>query len=282
MIGFRFINLLVPGDPVRFSIDGATGSWEFEQEPNFGALKDAVVNRVQCAETHTGQHPASMGDGAGVCDRAFEELLPLCLGASYLTGRSVTCRRSLPQSDVAVLQVGPDFPRERSVSGSQAVVTDDSEFKAAVEAFLAAYRGVGRAEKVRLVVHHWLDCLACWALEDLYLSGTTILQIIAATEESRSPIRSKPSFYKYLSAAAHRHGLPPLSHDVVKMRNDLIHDGTLSGTSFNNRNAADCNIVVAAALNWIDSYLHAALALGPVRNVRFDPHSFDNLNAYSL
>ncbi len=169
MIGFRFINLLVPGDPVRFSIDGATGSWEFEQEPNFGALKDAVVNRVQCAETHTGQHPASMGDGAGVCDRAFEELLPLCLGASYLTGRSVTCRRSLPQS-----------------------------------------------------------------------------------------------------------------HDVVKMRNDLIHDGTLSGTSFNNRNAADCNIVVAAALNWIDSYLHAALALGPVRNVRFDPHSFDNLNAYSL
>ena len=282
MIGFRFINLLVPGDPARFSINGATGSWAFEQEPHFETVKDAVANRIQCAETYTGQHPASMDAGVAGCERAFEELLPLCLGASYATGRSVTCRRSLPLSDVTVLEIGPHFPRERSINGSQAIITNDTEFKAIVEAFLVAYDRVGRTEKVRLVVHHWLDTLACWAFEDLYLSGTTVLQIIAATEENILPIRSKPSFYKYLLAAAHRYGLPALSHDVIKMRNDLVHDGTLSGTTFINKNAPDCGTAAAEALNWIDCYLHAVLNLGPVRRIRFDALSFDNLNAYSL
>jgi hypothetical protein len=47
MIGFRFINLLVPGDPAKFSIAGATGPWEFAEAHNFKTAKAAVEsNRV--------------------------------------------------------------------------------------------------------------------------------------------------------------------------------------------------------------------------------------------
>ena len=281
MIGFRFINLLVPGDPARFTINGGSGSWQFEQEANFGAAKDAVVGNM-CAETYTGEHPVSLDDGAAGCDTAFDELLPLCLGASYLTGRSVTVRRSLPHSDVMLAQVGSHFPRERSINGTRSVVTSGAEFQAAIEAFLTAYTGVGHTEKVLLLIHHWLDALSCWALEDFYLSGTTILQIVAATEESRCPITHNPSFYKYLTAAANRHGLPALSHDVIEMRNDLVHDGSLSGSRFQNKNVQDCGVVAAEVLNWIDIYLHTALHLGPVRQVRFDANLLATLNAYSL
>jgi hypothetical protein len=38
-----------------------------------------------------------------------------------------------------------------------------------VERFLAAWPNAGQNKKAYLLVHHWLDALACWSLEDLYL-----------------------------------------------------------------------------------------------------------------
>ena len=48
-------------------------------------------------------------------DAADEELIPLCLGASYLAGISVAPNRSLPSSEISFIQVGPHFPRVRSM-----------------------------------------------------------------------------------------------------------------------------------------------------------------------
>lgn len=107
-----------------------------------------------------------------------------------------------------------------------------------MEAFLAAYAGAGAAEKILLVTHHRLDAMACWSLEDLYLSATTILQVVAYTQEAIDPIAHKPSFFKYLTDAAGRVQIAPPYHDVVKMRNDLIHDGTLTGSSFGGKTEA--------------------------------------------
>jgi hypothetical protein len=181
---------------------------------------------------------------------------------------------------VKFVQVGPHFPRERSVDGATACVKNDQEFKQVCEAFVAAYGGAGHTEKVRLIVHHWLDALSCWSLEDLYLSATTILQIISATEKTKQGVDLK--FFQGVSAASNRFAIPPLSTDFRDMRNDLIHDGTLSGQRFAGKTLADCRVVTSSVLNWIDSYLHAALGLGAVRRVRFDAQSFDGLNAYSL
>jgi len=282
MIGFRFVNLLVPDDPAQFTVTGTHGVWSFNQENNFAAVKQAVEEQGQCAETYTAEHPITGNDGAIAVEGTWAELLPLCLGASYLSGRSVTVKRSLPHSELMFAQVGPKFPRERAISVAETCVNNQEEFREVIEAFLAAYHGAGTSEKISLVVHHWLDTLACWSLEDLYLSATTTLQVIAASEKRKAAIAHKLSFYEYLTAAAGRFHIPPLSHDTVKMRNDLIHDGTLSGASFVGKSAQQCNAVAADTLNWIDRYFHAALNLGPVRRVRFHQNVFNNLNAYSL
>lgn len=282
MIGFRFINLLVPGDPDQFTVNGAHDIWTFSKEADFAARKAAIETEHKNAETYVGEHPVAGADGAAAVEGTVGELLPLCLGASYLTGRSVTVKRSIPPSDVALLQVGPRFPRERAIDAAEACVNNSAEFEQAMAAFLTAYPGAGAAEKVRLVVHHRLDALACWSLEDLYLSATTILQVVADTEESRALIAHHPSFFKYLTAAAGRFGIPGLNHDIVKMRNDLIHDGTVSGTHFSGKTEAECKAIAVQVLNWIDTYFHAALNLGPVHRVRFDAHSLDGLNSYSL
>lgn len=223
-----------------------------------------------------------MAAGAAVFDETVGEMLPLCLGAAYATGYSVSTKRALPHSEVQFLQVGPRFPRERAWTGTEPVVNGEHEFKALLDAFLVGYRAVGQREKVRLLVHHWLDSLSCRSLEDLYLSATTVLQTIAATEKRKAPIAHKPSFYKYVRAAALRHGLPVLNHDFKDMRNDLIHDGSLSEMNFPNKTADDGRQVAVTVMNRIDGYVHAALDLGPVRKTRFHPHSLDSLNAYSV
>lgn len=282
MIGFRAVNLLIPGDPESVTVAGLHGDWALTRSASFAAGRNAVLTQRQCAETYDAEHPVSMADGAAVCDEVVGEMLPICLGASFATGHSVTTQRALPHSEAKFFQVGPRFPRERSWTGTDPVVNDGHEFKALLDAFLVSYRAVGQTEKVRLLLHHWLDCLSCWSLEDLYLSATTVLQIIAATEKRRSPIATKPSFYKFVRAAAGRFGLPVLGPDFKDMRNDLIHDGTLSGTTFRNKTADDGRQVAISVLNWIDGYVHAALSLGPVRRTRFGPHSLDSLNAYSV
>lgn len=284
MIGFRVVNLLIPGDPSSLTIAGRHGDWVFTAVADYDAAKDAIQKQQQCAVTYTAEHPASHAAGAAVLDESLEEMLQLCLGATYATGQAVTMKGTTAYSSVQFLHVGEHYPRERSWAGIEPVVNDGHEFTALLEAFLRGYRTVGHSEKVLLLVHHWLDSLSCWSLEDLYLSATTVLQTIAATEMRKLPIPKKknPSFFKYVSAAAARYGLPVLSHDFKTMRNDLIHDGTLSGTSFSGKTAEDCRLVAAEVLNWIDLYLHAALALGPVRRVRFGPHTLDGLNAYSL
>ena len=282
MIGFRAVNLLIPGDPLSVTIAGQNGEWTLTRAANFAVGRNAILTQHQCAETYDAEHPASMAAGAAAFDETVGEMVPVCLGAAYATGHSVTTVRALPYSEVQFLHVGPRFPRERAWAGTEPVVKDEHEFKALLDAFLVGYRAVGRVEKVRLLVHHWLDSLSCWSLEDLYLSATTVLQTIAATESRKAPIAKKPSFYKYVRAAALRHGLPVLSHDFKAMRNDLIHDGTLSGTHFPGKTADDSRQVAVAVMNWIDGYVHAALGLGPVRKTRFDPHSLDGLNAYSL
>jgi hypothetical protein len=281
MLGFRFTNLLIPGDPAQFTIQGAHGDWAFEQQINFPEFRNAVQNEHRCAETYVAEHPVTGADGAVAVEGTMGELLPLCLGASFLTGQSVTVKRSTPHSEVMIAQVRSRFPRERSLNGAQPCVNDQQEFKETLEAFLVAYQGAGQEERISLAVHHLLDSLACWSLEDLYLSATTILQVIAANEKRKAAAYNS-GFFTNLAAAAVRFHIPRLSHDIVRIRNDLIHDGTISGTRFVGKSAAECKAVAADALNWIDAYFHVALSLGQVRRIRFNAASFDRLNVYSL
>lgn len=280
MIGVRLVNLLIPGDPERLAVTGAHGDWVLERQPDFEDRKADVTERHLCHETYRASHPIDGSAGALAVEETLAELLPLCLGSSYLSGNAVTFRRSLPGSEVQFLQVPTNLPRERSATGPGPVVTDPAEFRAVLQAFLAAYPVQGRAEKALLVVHHWLDAMACWSLEDLYLSATTILQVIVATEEGRRGVSL--TFRQGVTDASARFGVASLTDDFKNMRNDLVHDGTLSGTRHPGRSADDCRAVAADALDWTDRYLHAALNLGPVRRPRFPADVLAGLKVFSL
>ncbi len=281
---FRLCNLIIPNDPQQLTLTTPSGTWELRQEPHFAQAKMAIQGG-QIAETYTIATQVNVvGSRVAAMDAAFDELLPICLAATYLTGMSVATTRALPVSEISFLQVGPHFPRPRAVTSVGPVVTTETEFRDRVEAFVRSYPTTAQTEKSRTMVHHLLDGLACWSMEDLCLSTATLLEIIAATAKRVAAAAGTPLnfFSQRIDYAAQRFNLVPVSTDFRDMRNDLVHEGTLSGTKFPNKTDHDCAVAAAAALQWIDEYMHAALGLGPIAINRFPPSTYKGLNAFSL
>lgn len=280
MLSFYVVNLLVPEEPPSMSLSTPAGTWSFTKHPGYDKFKPALTGG-QCAETYFLEHPASMAGGAASVDLAFDEITPLLLGAAYAAGLSVTIKRSTMGSDVSILQPSEHWPRERALDRPSPVVASATDFTALVERFVSGWPQAGLTEKARLLVHHWLDALGCWSMEDLYLSATTLLQVIVASEATKQGLPDLP-YYKGVEAAANRMGIRVLGPDFKDMRNELIHDGQLIGRRFAGPAKADCARVVADVLNWFDEYMHAALSLGPVRKQRFRDTDLAGLNAYSI
>ena len=132
-----------------------------------------------------------------------------------------------------------------------------------------------------ILIHHFLDALGCWSFEDFYLSATTLLQIIAATEE-RITGNSNLSYFSAVQSASQRVGITSLNRDFKDMRNNLIHEGKLLGGQFSGKDIEACAIVAADLMNWFDEYIHAVMNLGVVRNKRYSKQDFMTLNAYSM
>ena len=279
MIGFWVVNLLIPRAPQVLRVNTPSGTWAISKA-QFYAKSVAGIAQGQCAHTYAIETPVSMSDGAAKCDATFRELIPLLLGASYLTGLSATTKKSLPHSDVTLLQPGDHLPRERAMGQGNPIINNAAEFTDALEKFVASWPGAGQREKALLLVHHWLDSLACWSFEDLYLSATTLLQVIVATQEAVQGKELK--YFDGVTEASKRAGLTPLSRDFKDMRNVLIHEGKLIGGKFVGTTRDDCARVAADVLNWFDEYLHSVLGLGAVRRQRFKWQDLMGLNAYSI
>jgi hypothetical protein len=276
MIGFFVCNLRIPGEPDKIEISTSTGPWTLEK---YAKYTDSIAAMAlgQCAGTYFIEMDIQPDDAKA--ETAFEELTPILLGAAYATGHSVTICESTMGSSIKIFSPSDHWPRPRAIGQASPVVNTRDEFKNVVEHFVAVYPNAGRTEKALLLVHHWLDALACWSLEDLYLSATTLLQIIVATEATLQG--SDLRYYDGVTAAANRKGIRVLSSDFRDMRNELIHDGQLIGRRFL-RDKTACADVAADVLNWFDEYLHKALGLGRVAKRRFSGQDFLSLNAYSI
>ena len=284
-LGHRLCNLLVPEEPVTFPLRTPSGHWAFRRDKTYSTSKDDILENGACAITYAMSTEVKVtGSRAAAIDKAFEEMLPICLGASYLTGMTVRPVQDLPGSAVMFLSVGPHFPRERPMGRGWPMAATLADFIVDLETFVRGYLAVDRSEKARLLIHHWLDALAFWSLEDLTLSAATILEIIAATAKriGRVKGRNLRNFVQRIDYAADRFSLPHLSPDFRAMRNDLVHEGRLSGTRFLNRSDADCSEAVAETLDWIDQYLCAIFGLGRPRLKRFGRNTFRGVNAFSL
>jgi hypothetical protein len=288
MLRFRVINLLIPGDPQRLKIQTPSGTWELSQTPEYVQAKSAITgarstrpSMQPVAETHFAEYPTGPASNAQVRGIAFEELTPLLLAATYATGMSVTILRSTLDSEVLIVESSDHWPRARAVDRPSFVVNSSVEFQRLVEAFVREWPTSGHFEKALLLIHHWLDALACWSMEDLYLSATTLLQIIVASEADKQR-KVELKFFKGLEDAAKRMNLRLLGPDFKNMRNELVHDGRLIGSRFRGPDKQACAAVVADVLNWIDEYIHAAMNLGAVAKKRFGVQDFMALNAYSI
>ena len=68
------------------------------------------------------------------------------------------------------------------------------------------------------------------------------------------------------------------------MRNDIVHEGKLSGSNFSGKTKEDCSLVISDALNWIDNYVWAILSVSqPILNNRWKPKEIEyGLPALSL
>lgn len=280
MIGFWVVNLLIPGEPDNCKISTSSGDWNLEKSTNYSQSKDAIVSG-QCAHTYAIENDASMDDSSSAVDSSLEEMTPILLGASFLSGLSVTVRASLPNSDVSIIQSSDHWPRERAMGVENPCVTSQQEFTENLEKFVNAWPSVAQSEKILILIHHWLDALGCWSFEDFYLSATTLLQIIAATEEQVTG-NSNLSYFQAVQSASSRVGINSLNRDFKDMRNNLIHKGNLLGGRFAGTDQEACSSVAADVMNWFDEYIHTVMNLGYVKRKRYSKNDFMSLNAYSL
>jgi hypothetical protein len=116
-----------------------------------------------------------------------------------------------------------------------------------------------QAAQMRLQLTHWLSGLTCFSLEDLYLSVGVQMDLVKRCEIAATSHRL--SFFQGMTLASSRYGLAPLGPDYKCMRNDIVHEGVLSGSNFVGKSKADCAQVTANTLNWLDRYVLAALGL---------------------
>lgn len=291
MIGFWIVNLAPPSAPQTFGLHTPSGTWNFHQAPKFNAAVDAIAKGA-CANTYAMEFTLPTDETrSAVKDAAFLETLPICLAASFVTGAAVTVRDSVPASEIAFIGVGSHFPRQRGIPEPASCVATLHEFIAFVERFVAEYHRLNSVEKLLLLTHFSIDACSCWSLENLYLSGSTVLEIIADTEKAtgRTFARTHAAarsarqigFFDYIAGAADRVGISAPSHDVVKIRNKLIHEGTLCTTQFPTQ--ADAALPVAEALRWVDDYVYAILNLGRVPVPRHNARSYTfGVNSFSF
>jgi hypothetical protein len=280
MIGFWVVNLLIPEDPDELNIHALSGTWELSKFAKYGESKTAISNG-QCAHTYAIENSVSMDDEAAACDANFDEMTPILLGASYISGLSVTAKATLPHSDVMLVQPSAHWPRERAMGAGNHCITSSHEFTKVIEHFVAAWPAKASQEKMLILIHHFLDAIGCWSFEDFYLSATTLLQIIAATEEHITG-NSNLSYLAAVQSASQRVGITSLTRDFKDMRNNLIHGGKLLGGTFAGTDVEACSVVAADVMNWFDEYVHAVMNLGPVKRKRYSKQDFMSLNAYSI
>lgn len=274
------VNLLIPEDPDELNIHALSGKWELSKLAKYDESKSAISNG-QCAHTYAIENVVSMDDGTAAYDANFDEMTPILLGASYISGLSVTAKSSLPHSDVMLVQPSDHWPRERAMGAGNQCVTSSQEFTEVIESFVSSWPSKVYKEKILILIHHFIDALGCWSFEDFYLSATTLLQIIAATEKKMTG-NSNLSYFDAVNSASQRVGITSLTRDFKDMRNNLIHEGKLLGGLFAGADIVACSVVAADLMNWFDEYVHSVMSLGPVKRKRYSKQDFMSLNAYSI
>lgn len=246
-------------DEATFTVPGAVGAWEFNRRADYASIL-AMIERGQCAPTYYAGNDAithAISDADFMI--ASGELIDACLIISFLKAACVTPKGSTQASDAQFLQLGDNFIRPRAISGFPALKIGTSlndYFARGMPSLSSQFQ----SRRLRLFLSHWISGLTCFSMEDLFLSVGVQMDIVKQCEIVATG--AQLTYYQGMNAASQRFGLASLGTDYKAMRNDIVHEGVLTGSNFPGRTKEQCADVIADTLNWIDRYVAAALSLG--------------------
>lgn len=84
---------------------------------------------------------------------------------------------------------------------------------------------------------------------------------IVKQRERASTGNSTLNYLQGMMIASNRYSLSPLGNDYKNIRNDIVHEGVLSGSNFPRKSKSECAAVVAETMNWLDAYVFAVTGI---------------------
>jgi len=256
MLGFNIADLVTQEE--TFDIPSSFGKWEFRKSGNYDRLIEAM-EKGMCGNTFTAFHSEASErttdeQSHSLCD----EIIDICLILSFITAKCVTVSGSAVFSCPMFIQLGDHFLRSRAIRGFNDLAPKDA-YSRVFQDGITALQGSMRVRKLRILLSHWISGLTCFTIEDLFLGACVQMDIVKQCETL--PSENRISYFEGMNRASNRYGISPLSPDYKNMRNDLVHEGTLSGSNNQNKTKNDCASIIADVLNWIDEYVLKVLSL---------------------
>lgn len=269
-------------EELSFEVPSTVGKWIFDRVHNYEELAPKIEQGM-CANTYLVSnldvnHATSTATFETLCD----EIIDICLVLSFLNARCITPSSTTGNSSVQFMVLGDQFIVPRAIIGFNELNT--LSLSGLFSSWISNSYSAFAARSLRLQLSHWLSGLTCFTLEDIYLSVGVQMDIVKQCER-KSTGTPGLTYFQGMSSASSRYGLSPLGSDYKNMRNDIVHEGVLSGSNFGGKSKAECSAVIADTLNWLDQYVLSVLGLiGHVTNIpRWSaPHLQSGLPSLSI
>ena len=253
MIEFTIANLI--SEEKSFEIQCDSGTWIFEKHTKYKEHKEAIENGMCGITFFAYNEQINLNSSDENFTLACDEIIDICLLLSFIFSKSVVPIGTTQQSDMQFLQLGDDFIRCRSILGiPELKINSLSDFFSNwIENIYPMYK----QRKLRLQLSHWLSGQTCFTLEDVYLSIGVQMDMIKQLEIIEDG--NSLNYFQGMESASTRFSINQLGNDYKSMRNDIIHEGVLSGSNFSSKTKNECSCVVAETLNWLDNYILSIL-----------------------
>lgn len=254
MLEFSITNLLI--NETSFEVPSSLGKWKFSCNAQYADAISAM-KRGLCANTFLASLNLSKELSSEMeLETACDELIDICLMLSFLTARCVTPSGTTPHSDISFIKLPDCFLRSRSIVGFSTI--QPLKFSHFFSDWHSLIAPVMKQRLLRLQLCHWLSGLTCFTLEDIYLSACIQMDIVKQVE-MKKPGAKKLTYFKGMEIASKSFLLKPLNRDFKAMRDDLVHEGVLSGKNFASKGKGDCAKVIVEVYTWIDAYILAII-----------------------